>query len=266
MKFEVDGKSVYAHTGGKEFDADGDVVVLIHGAAMSHLAWTLQTRYLAHHGKSVLSLDLPGCGETEGEVMDSVEDYAAWIQKVLDTLKVQEAALIGHSMGALIAIEAAGQRPERIRALGLLGVCYPLGVNDAFLAAAKDDLPLAIGLMNDWAHGRRAHLGGFDVPGLWMVGTDTQVIAQAKPGVMHKCLSICAAYTGGEKAAAAVTCPTVVVLGQNDQMTPMKLGLKTAAMIDGSQVVQLEDCGHMMMFEQPRKLLRTLEGLLDQAA
>lgn len=266
MKFTVDGKSIYAHTGGKDFDPSGEVVVLIHGAAMSHLAWALQTRYLAHHGKSVLALDLPGCGASEGEIMDSVEEYAAWLHRVLDELKVGKAALIGHSMGALIAIEAAGQKPDRITGLGLLGVCYPLGVNDAFLTAARDDLPLAIGLMNDWAHGRKAHIGGFDVPGLWMVGTDTQVIAQSKPGVMHKCLSICAAYQGGEKAAAAVNCPTTVVLGRNDQMTPLKLGMKTAGMISGSEVVQLDDCGHMMMFEQPRRLMRTLESLLDQAA
>ena len=262
MEFRVDGRKVYAHTGGRDFDPAGNVVVLIHGASMNHLAWTLQSRYLAHHGHSVLSLDLPGCGDSEGEVPDSVDDYAAWLHRALDELGVAKAALIGHSMGALIALEAAGQHPDRITALGLLGVCYPLGVNDAFLSAAKDDLPLAIGLMNDWAHGRKAHIGGFQVPGLWMVGTDTRVIEQAKPGVMHKCLSICAAYTGGEAAAAKVACPTTVVLGQADQMTPLKLGLKTAGMIDGATVVQLPECGHMMMFEQPRALMRSIRDLL----
>jgi pimeloyl-ACP methyl ester carboxylesterase len=262
MEFTVDGRRVYAHTGGKDFDPSGDVVVLIHGAAMNHLAWALQTRYLAHHGRSVLALDLPGCGASEGDVLDSIEEHAAWLHRALDGLKVPMAALVGHSMGALIALEAAGQRPDRVDALALLGVCYPLGVNDAFLAAAKDDLPLAIGLMNDWAHGRRAHLGGFQVPGLWMVGTDTRVIEQARPGVMHKCLSVCAAYAGGEKAAAAVACPTTVILGEADQMTPLKLGVKTAAMVEGAEVVRLADCGHMMMFEQPRPLMRSLEAAL----
>ena len=262
MEFKVDGRKVYAHTGGKAFDPSGSVVVLVHGAAMNHLAWALQSRFLAHHGHAVLSLDLPGCGESEGDILDSVEDYGAWLHRALDELKVEKAALIGHSMGALIALEAAGQQPERVTALGLLGVCYPLGVNDAFLAAAKDDLPLAIGLMNDWAHGPKAHLGGFQVPGLWMVGADTRVIEQAKPGVLHKCLTICAAYKGGEAAAARVTCPSMVVLGQNDQMTPMKLGRKTAAMVSDAEVVTLPDCGHMMMFEQPRALMRAIEPLI----
>ncbi|WP_416900032.1 MAG: alpha/beta fold hydrolase [Minwuia sp.] len=262
MELKVDGRKVYAHTGGKDFDPAGSVVVLIHGAAMNHLAWALQTRYLAHHGHSVLALDLPGCGASEGEVPDSVEDCGAWVHRVLDELEVGKAALIGHSMGALVALEAAGQQPDRITALGMLGVCYPLGVNDAFLAAAKDDLPLAIGLMNDWAHGPKAHLGGFQVPGLWMVGTDTRVIEQAKPGVLHKCLTICSAYSGGEAAAAKVTCPTTVILGRNDQMTPTKLGRKTASMIKGSSVAELDDCGHMMMFEQPRALMRAIEPLL----
>ncbi len=48
--------------------------LMIHGAAMSHLAWALQTRYLAHHGKSVLALDLPGCGKSGGEIMEAIQD------------------------------------------------------------------------------------------------------------------------------------------------------------------------------------------------
>lgn len=265
MEFKVDGRSVFAHTGGQPFDRHGNVVALIHGAAMNHLAFALQTRYLAHHGFAVLALDLPGCGRSEGEVADSVPDYAVWLHRALDQLGVERASLVGHSMGALIALEAAGQRPERIEALALLGCAYPLAVNDAFLAAANENLPLAIGLMNDWAHGRRAHLGGFQVPGLWMVGTDTRVIEQARPGVLHKCLSICAAYDGGEKAAAAVRCPTRLVLGRADQMTPLKVGLKLKDMIAGAEVTVLDDCGHMMMFEQPRAVLDALGPLLAAA-
>lgn len=262
MEFQIDGKTVFAHTGGKDFDPKGDVVVLIHGAAMNHLAWALQTRWLAHHGHSVLALDLPGCGRSEGELPDSVEACGAWVHRVLDELGVEKATLMGHSMGALIAMETAGQRPDRIKALGLLGFCYPLAVNDDFLDAAKNDLPLAIGLMNDWAHGPKAHMGGFQVPGLWMVGADTRVVQQAKPGVLHKCLAICSDYKGGEKAASAITCPALVVLGRQDQMTPVKAGRRTAAMIAGAEVAELDDCGHMMMFEQPRALLRVLEPVL----
>jgi len=262
MQFDVDGQTVYAHTGGREFDPKGDVVVLIHGAAMSHLAWSLQTRYLAHHGLGVLSLDLPGCGKSGGELPQSIPDAAAWLIRALDALGVERAALVGHSMGALIALEATGHNPDRVSRLVLMGVGYPMAVNEAFLGAADTDLPLAIGLMNDWAHGRRAHIGGFQVPGLWMIGADTRVVQQAAPGVMHRHLSICNAYDGGEAAASAVTCPTYMILGANDNMTPAKVGRKLASLIKGAETTVIPDCGHMMMTEQPNAVMRALKPAL----
>ena len=262
MMFQVDGHDVYAHTGGKEFDPSGNVVVMIHGAAMSHLAWSLQTRYLAHHGLSVLSLDLPGCGRSGGDLPESIHDASHWLIRVLDTLGVKKAALVGHSMGALIALETAGHNPDRVSRLVLMGVGYPMAVNDAFLEAADSNLPLAIGLMNDWAHARRAHIGGFQVPGLWMVGADTRVVQQAAHGVMHRHLAICNAYDGGEAAAAAVTCPAHLILGANDNMTPAKVGRKLANLIKGADATVIPDCGHMMMMEQPTAVMRALKPAL----
>ncbi|MDF1722246.1 MAG: alpha/beta hydrolase [Minwuia sp.] len=262
MQFEVDGQTVYAHTGGKKFDPQGNVVVMVHGAAMSHLAWSLQTRYLAHHGMSVLSLDLPGCGKSGGDLPDSIPAAAEWLVRVLDTLGIARAALVGHSMGALIALQVAGTQPDRISRLVLMGVGYPMAVNDAFLNAADENLPLAIGLMNDWAHGRRAHIGGYQVPGLWMVGADTRVVQQAAAGVMHRHLAICNAYDGGEAAAAAVTCPTHLILGANDNMTPAKVGQKLARMVKGAETTVIPECGHMMMSEQPTAVMRALKPAL----
>lgn len=262
MMFQVDGSDVYAHTGGRDFDPKGNVVVMIHGAAMSHLAWSLQTRYLAHHGLSVLSLDLPGCGRSGGELPESIPDAARWLIRVLDTLGVEQAALVGHSMGALIALETAGTHPDRVSRLVLMGVGYPMAVNDAFLDAADSNLPLAIGLMNDWAHAKRAHIGGFQVPGLWMVGADTRVVQQASHGVLHRHLGICNAYAGGEAAAAAVTCPTHLILGAGDNMTPAKVGRKLAGMIKGAGTTVIPDCGHMMMTEQPAAVMRALKPAL----
>ena len=58
---------LYAYTGGKPFDAARPCVVFLHGAQHDHSVWILQSRYLAHHGYSVLALDLPGHGRSRGE-------------------------------------------------------------------------------------------------------------------------------------------------------------------------------------------------------
>ena len=60
MKIQLDGKTVFAATGGRPFDADKPAVIFLHGAGMDHTVWSLQTRYFAHHGWSVLAVDLPG--------------------------------------------------------------------------------------------------------------------------------------------------------------------------------------------------------------
>ena len=65
---------VFASTGGRGLDRDAPLTVLIHGAGMDHSVWSLQTRYLAHHGRSVLAVDLPGHGRSGGEPLVTIED------------------------------------------------------------------------------------------------------------------------------------------------------------------------------------------------
>ena len=117
----VDGNRVFAATGGRPFDPAQPTVLFIHGAGMDHTVWALQTRYFAHHGRSVLAVDLPGHGRSSGAVLRSVGAMASWIVRVLDEAGVQSAALVGHSMGALISLEVAASAPGLARSLGRLG-------------------------------------------------------------------------------------------------------------------------------------------------
>ena len=66
MKFDIDGDQAYAYTGGRPIIDAQPLVVLVHGAQHDHSVWALQSRYLAHHGYSVLALDLPGHGRSGG--------------------------------------------------------------------------------------------------------------------------------------------------------------------------------------------------------
>ncbi|HTJ04217.1 MAG TPA: alpha/beta fold hydrolase, partial [Caldimonas sp.] len=113
MKLAVDcaGKSrdAYAYTGGKAFDAQLPCVVLLHGALHDHSSWTLAARWFAHHGHAVLAPDLPGHGRSAGAPLASVEALADWLLALLDAAGVGAAALVGHSMGSLIALEAAAR-------------------------------------------------------------------------------------------------------------------------------------------------------------
>ena len=64
MHLSVNGSETFVATGGREFDAAQPTVVLLHGAGFDHTAWALHSRWLAHHGHSVLAPDLPGHGRS----------------------------------------------------------------------------------------------------------------------------------------------------------------------------------------------------------
>src|SRR4051794_40469431 len=168
MELRVGERLVYASTGGREFDPALPTVVFLHGAGMDHTVWALQTRWFAHHGRSVLALDLPGHGASTGEPLADIPAMADWVMGVLDALGVAEAAIVGHSMGGLVALDAAARRPERVRAIGLVGTAGLVPVSADLLAAAKANESRAVGMVSLWAHGPRASMGGCAVPGLWM--------------------------------------------------------------------------------------------------
>ncbi len=91
----------------------------MHGAAHDHSARSLQSRYFAYHGCNVLAFDLPGHGRSEGPPLASIGAMADWIVAALDAAGIEQAALVGHSMGSLAALECAARHPERVRALAL---------------------------------------------------------------------------------------------------------------------------------------------------
>jgi pimeloyl-ACP methyl ester carboxylesterase len=260
MELTVQGHPVFAATGGTAFDPAKPAVVLIHGSGMDHTVWSLPARYLAHHDRSVLAVDLPGHGRSAGPALTSITALADWIADVIDAAGLTTAALVGHSMGALTALETAACHPDRVRELALLGVAERMPVHPGLLAAASADDPAARAMVVGWGFGTRAHCGGGAVPGLWQVGGGLRLMERAPPGVLGIDLAACNAYDNGAAAAAAVRCPTLLLLGARDRMTPAKAGQALGALIAGARVTMLPDTGHMMMVEQPNATIDALVG------
>ena len=83
MEFVVDGKSVFAATGGQPFERARRSIVFVHGAGMDHTVWALQTRYFAHRGRNVLAIDLPGHGRSAGKALPAIDEMADWLARLL---------------------------------------------------------------------------------------------------------------------------------------------------------------------------------------
>ena len=262
MELQVQGRKAYCYTGGKAFDATLPCVVFIHGAEHDHSVWVLQSRYLAHHGYGVLALDLPGHGRSEGQALASVEAIADWIPALLDAAGVTQAALVGHSMGSLAALDCAGRHPERVSRIALIGTAFPMRVSPELLEATRDDEPRAQDMVNIWSHSSYAHYPSNPGPGFWVIGENSRLMQRQKPGVMHVDFAACNAYAAGLERAAQVKCPALFILGRRDVMTPARSGRELARAISGSRVVEVAGSGHALMAEKPDEVLDALIGFL----
>jgi pimeloyl-ACP methyl ester carboxylesterase len=257
MRINVNGDDIFVATGGQDFGPSKPVVVFIHGAGFDHSTWAMYTRWHAHNGYSVLAPDLPGHGRSGGKPLSSVAELADWVVALIKASGAKQASLIGHSLGALIAVETAARHPDKVSGLGLVAASTAMPVNDTLLNAAKANSPDAIAMMTIWGFGYRAGLGGSLSPGNWMMGKGIRVLEASKPGVLHTDLAASNAYDAKE-AAAKVKVPTTIVLAERDLMTPAKNGKALAALISGAKVVVLPGAGHMLVAEKPDDVLKAL--------
>ncbi|MGE0876632.1 MAG: alpha/beta fold hydrolase [Burkholderiales bacterium] len=262
MDFQVDAKKAFAYTAAHAIEPAKPSVVFVHGAGLDHSWWGLQSRYFGYHGWNVLAVDLPGHGRSEGPPIARVEAMADWVVRLLDAGGIAKAAIVGHSMGSLVALHCAASHPERIERIALIGTAYPMKVGAAFLDAAKRNDHAAFDMETIWGHAAQVPLAGNPNPGMWMYGDTLARLARLAPGVLYTDLNACNAYAGGMDAAAKVQCPALFVLGRRDVMTPPKAAADLARAIRNSRTVQIGFSGHSLMAEAPDDTLDALIGFL----
>jgi pimeloyl-ACP methyl ester carboxylesterase len=226
----------------------------------------LLARWCAHHGFSVLAVDQPAHSRSAGPALPSVEALADWTLALLDAAGVQHAALVGHSMGALIALEAAARGPERITQLVMIGAAFPMKVSDALLGTALNDPLKAIDMVNALSISTLASKPAYPGPGMWLHGGNRALMRRTLAGnrdvnLFHHDFSLCDRYAGGETAAAKVSCPVTLIVGDRDQMTPPKATKALAAALK-ARVVPVPT-GHSLMAEAPDAVLAALRSAFD---
>jgi pimeloyl-ACP methyl ester carboxylesterase len=258
MQLKINGHEVYVATGNREPDPIKETVLFIHGTGQDHTIWVLPTRYFSRHDRNVLAVDLPGHGRTGGKALESIEAIADWAIQLLDAAGLTTAAVVGHSLGALVAIATAARHQQRVRAIALLGITVPMPVSEILLDNAKKDKHEAIEMLNFWGYSKSAQLGGNATPGNWMLGGGMRLMEKAGPGVIHTDLNACNEYIEGIEHASNVRCPALLILGERDLLTPVRSALKVAAALPHAEKVVLEGSGHALLAEKPDHVLDQL--------
>ncbi len=231
--------------------SDALPVVLIHGAGGSYLHWPPQVRRLP--SLWTLAVDLPGHGRSPGVGEQSIEGYAQRLVSWADAVGFQKAIWVGHSMGGAIALTLALRFPERVHALGLVATGARLPVNPKLLesTAHQATYSLAVETIMRWAFSPNAPSRVKTLAARRMLET--------RHTVVYNDFAACNRFDVGP-SLGEITCPTLVVHGTADRMTPLRYGERLAREIPQARLVTVPDAGHMVMLEQPDAVAQALQA------
>ena len=257
MIFEVDNKKVFISDAGRGINKDKDTVVLLHGSGLSHIVWSLVEQFFSNKNFNVLSIDLPGHGNSEGPCLKTIEEIADWLEKVFVKLKLEKVILIGHSQGCLEMLEYSNKYKNRLKKLVFIGGSYKMPVNQDLIDLAENGDSDAVKLMMKWGYeGSKKFIGGNPIKRIIQSPRDISQILGVD-------LVACNNYVNGSSAVKTIDCPTMFVFGALDKMVNIEVGKKFANMVDNSSTHIIDGCGHMIMiekaFEMREKVLEFLQ-------
>ena len=243
MDFLINNNRVFSMDTGEAFDNKKKTIILLHGSGQSHIVWSLTTQYLTDQNCNVFALDFPGHGNSEGECLETIEEMAEWLNKVISNLKIKKFTLVAHSQGCLVALEYANRYSLNLQNIIFISGSYEIPVNQDLIDLALAGSIKSVNLMMKWGYGD---------PKRFIGGNPVQKIINS-PREISEILAIdliaCNNYKNGLLAAKTIKCPSFFVLGELDKMIPLAKSNKFANLVPGSKVHVIKNCGHMIMFE-----------------
>ncbi|HTU70806.1 MAG TPA: alpha/beta hydrolase [Candidatus Baltobacteraceae bacterium] len=240
---------------------DGDAVVLIHGFPLSREIWQAQARALSQHMR-VIALDLRGMGAstvTDGPYL--MESLAGDVAAVLDTLAIEHASLVGHSLGGYVALAFARMYAERLDRLAL--VCSRIAADDSARAAHRHDLAddaVRTGstqrIVREFRDAALSEKTRDDRPEI--VEKFNKIAEKHDVHGLAAMLRGMALRDGAEDIAGDLLMPVLVVAGAQDTIVPAPEAEAAARAFPDGRLVVLPGTGHVPMLESPEALTACL--------
>ncbi len=248
-KLKIDGKQLYYQIRG-----DGVPLIMLHGSLCRHRLWD-QQRILANQVQIVL-LDLPGHGESESlDDEISVSRFANVIAKFIELLGLRTVVPVGHSLGGAIAIQLALDYPRLLRGLILVGTGAKLGVLPAILEGLETQFEAVI----DLTIGQLGFASGVNPK---LVELAKAECLRCKPAIGHADFVACNDFDVRDRIHE-IKVPTLVVVGEEDRLTPVKWAQYLADNIRHAQLKIIAGAGHLVMLEQPTKFNKAVNSFLQ---
>ncbi len=249
---------MFVSTGGMDFDKEKPSILLMHGSGLTHIVWSLHEQFYASQGFNILSVDLPGHGNSEGPSLKSIEEISDWVKSLMNVLNIKKIIIIGHSQGCLVGIDFASRYPNLINSLVLVAGCYKMPVNQDLINYAEAGDEKAILLMMKWGYeGSKAFIGGNPVKKIINSSREIREVLAVD-------LNACNNYKGGKESLEKINCQTLCIFGDLDKMVPLEVGNKMTSMIKNSEKKIINNCGHMIIFEKAFEMRKIVKEFLTK--
>jgi len=249
---------VFVSTGGMDFEKEKPSILLMHGSGLTHIVWSLHEQFYVNQGYNVLSVDLPGHGNSEGPSLKSIEEISDWIKSLMNVLHIKKLIIIGHSQGSLVGIDFAARYPNLISGLVLVAGSYKMPVNQDLINYAEAGDEKAVLLMMKWGYeGSKAFIGGNPVKKIINSSREIREVLAVD-------LNACNNYKDGKESLGKINCSTLCIFGDLDKMVPLKVGNKMSSMIKNVEKKIINNCGHMIIFEKAFEMRQIVKEFLNK--
>ena len=258
MIFEINQKTVFASDSGQGIEKNRKTIVFLHGSGLSHIVWSLTEQFFSSKKFNVLSIDLPGHGNSDGPCLDSIEKIADWLEEVFKKLDLNDLIIIGHSQGCLEALEYSFKYKKRLKKIVFIGGSYRMPVNKDLIELAENGDNDAVKLMMKWGYeGSKKFIGGNPVEKIIQSPRDISEILAVD-------LKACNNYLNGSEAAKLIDLPTLLIFGELDKMVNIEIGKKFSNLIKNSTTHIINGCGHMIMIEKAFEMREKIFEFLNK--
>ena len=269
-KIPLDGYELSYSFNGVSNSGKGIKLLLIHGAGGQEVDWPLAWRSLSdltralgltpkdHGGEldnyPIYSLDLPGHGMSGGESQTSVEKYADIVNKFVTAINLDNVCIVGHSMGASIALSAALNKYNWLKAIALIGGASKMFVTDAILEGLKENFEPTIDNIVKYSWYKNT--------GAFFKQKGRQRMLEAGSKVVYDDFYACSKFDVSDRLAE-INIPALVIASDHDRMVPLKISREMAGQLSRSTFVTLENCGHFQHIEQTSRVAKELANYLS---
>jgi pimeloyl-ACP methyl ester carboxylesterase len=241
-----------------DFDKEKPTILLMHGSGLTHIVWSLHEQFYVTQGYNVLSVDLPGHGNSEGPSLKSIEEISDWIKSLMKVLDIKKIIIIGHSQGSLVGIDFAARHPNLLNSLVLVAGSYKMPVNQDLIDYAESGDEKAVLLMMKWGYeGSKAFIGGNPVKKIINSSREIREVLAVD-------LNACNNYKDGKESLGKINCSTLCIFGDLDKMVPLEVGNKMSSMIKNVEKKVINNCGHMIIFEKAFEMRQIVKEFLTK--